>query len=230
MTLAELRELIRLISVVEAQNVSDAQIDVMINQAIREIAVSRRWKWLEKAANISTIVDGQTIAVPTDFEYAIALVDDDSDTVLEYLSPASFFKLWGNDTGNKGTTAFVWTVYTDTATSLPVIWLHPIPSAIDTNRYKLYYYKSITPLTSDSASPQFHSGFHWLIIEWVKWKLFEREEFWDQSEKSRQYFDKMLDQMEQWYSNRTSQHPFLVGETIRTRAPRDINLMALDLI
>ena len=235
MTRLEILNAARLISVVEGSNVTDAELNLLIEQAMQEINVARRWRFLEDEVSITTVVDQQRYALPANFDYAIALVDDDFDDRLQFVSPAEFFNNWGNDTGNGATMSHAWTIWgkkndagtTGTAT---YVWLHPIPSTADTARYKLYYYRKITSLAVDADVPEFHKGFHWAIVEWVRWKLYEREEFWDASEKARQQFEKLLADMEKWYSNLAQQHPYMYGEAFHIRFPRDINLRALDVI
>ncbi len=221
MTLVQLRTAIRNLTSVESLNVSDANLLVWINQAIYEISAMSRWRWLHANSNISAVASQQAYAVPADFDHAIALVDDDNDKRVEFLSPQKFFKLYGIDTGNTSDTALYWTFFENQ------IWLSPIPSAADTNRYVLHYYMKATVLAADGDSPAWHDAFHWAIVDWVCWKLWEREEFFDQAQTSREQFYMKVQEMMQWYNTVTEQEPLIVGDGHRLRIRKEPNLPVL---
>jgi hypothetical protein len=210
----------------ETQNVTDAQINTLINQGLHEIEVFTDWRFLQDFDNLTVVAGTQTYSIGTlttnTFNRAIALVDDDIDATVDYIPPSEFFSRYGNDTGNTSTRARTWTVFQGN------IYLHPIPSENDTARYRLYYFKTITELSGDSSVPEFHSGFHWMLVEYGKWKLWEREEYFDQAEKSRQYFNKMLEDMQHWYARVTREDPWIVGDGRFLKTYRDPNLPILD--
>ncbi len=209
MTLTELLEHVRLATVVEDTNVTDAQLTVILNQGIHEVSVATWWPFLEASAAFSAAASTQTYALSTvasDFNYAQALVDDDNDTTIEYLAAGDFFRRVGNDTGNESATADYWTIWEES------IYLSPIPSAADTNRYKLYYYKNATELSAGGDTPEWDEAFHWILVEYAKWKLYEREEYYDQAERSFIMFTRYLADMEAYYRKRVQRSPYLYGD------------------
>lgn len=220
MTLTELLEHIRLQVVIEDTNITDAQITVLINQAIHEIAVAADWPWLEASTTITLSDSTQTYALSSeasDFNRAQALVDDDNDETVEYISPSNFFALYGNDTGNESTQPRFWTIWEDN------IYISPIPEDDDTNRLTLYYYKNPTELSAGGDTPGFDEGFHWIIVEYAKWKLYEWAEYYDQAQRAAVTFVDYLEDMERWYSKRTSRIPFIVGDgTLRRQGDPNI--------
>jgi hypothetical protein len=209
---------IRLITVIEDTNVTDAEIVLLINSAIDEIGIADYWPWLEASTTLSLVADTQTIALPADFEFAIALVDDDHDRTVPYIAPSLFFFHYGNDTGNTGTQFSFFTIWED------VIYLTPTPSAADTNRLSLYYYKTPTQLSTGATLPEFHEAFHQMIVEYVKWKLFDREEYFDQSERAFITYTRYLSQMSSWYARRTKRMPAIAGDGIFRPESGDPNL------
>src|SRR5690606_32257560 len=102
---------------------------------------------------------------------------------------------YGNDSqGSHTTEAREWTVYEGK------VLLHPIPSEADSNRYTLYYYRQIAELDSDNDEPEFLDTFHWLCVEWVKWKLYEREAMSAESDRAFAMYAQLLERMRQWYT------------------------------
>lgn len=211
---------VRLLTLVEDTNVTDAEIVTLIDNAMQEIGIAHLWQFLQESATISLTAATQTYALPSGTEVLVSLVDDDRDRAIPYVGPEAFFQELGNDTGNTGTTPEFFTVWDD------VIYLSPIPSANDSNRITAYYYESITPLANGSASPEFHAAFHPMIVEYCKWKLYEREEYYDQAERSFITFTRYLDQMITWYTRRVKQSHYIVGDGV-WRRKGDMNIPSL---
>ncbi len=191
--------------------VSDAEIVLLIDSAMDEISTVSFWPFLEKNATVTAVADQQTYATPSDFLHAVALVDDDNDNAVTPLAPSAFFAQYGNDTGNKSTLADFWTIWEDN------IYLTPIPSTNDTNRWTLYYYRDITALANDAAIPEFHVSFHQGIVEFVKWKLWEREEFFDQADRSFARYLTYLARMKDFYITTIQRPPYIGGDGRRQR-------------
>jgi hypothetical protein len=189
----ELRSNIRLQTLIEDTNVTDTSINALINQGISEIAVQFTWPWLEETATISLAANTRTAALPGDYLFGAVLIDDDKDTELPFISSLEFFRRVGNDTGNTSANPDFYTIFEGS------IYFSPIPSANDTNRYTFYYYETPTTLSADGNSPAFNAAFHWVLVEYAKWKLYEREEYYDQSERARISYVSYLNDMIAWY-------------------------------
>jgi hypothetical protein len=212
---------IRLVTLLEDTNVTDAEIVLLINSAIDEVSIADYWPFLESSATMSTVDSVRTIALPTNFEYAVALVDDDNDETVPYIAPTQMWYEVGNDTGNEATTFRYWTIWEDK------VYLTPIPEANDTDRFTFYYYKSGTQLDAGATKPDWHEAFHNLIVEYVKWKLWDREEYFDQSERAFITYSRYLDAMSTWYARRAKRSPWIGGDG-RRRPFRDYNVPLLN--
>lgn len=191
--------------------VTDAEIILLIDSCMDEISTVSFWPFLQKNATVTAVADQQTYAVPNDFMYAVALIDDDNDNTVAQISPQSFFAQFGNDTGNKSTFAEFWMIWENK------IYLSPIPSTNDTDRWSLYYYRDMTALANDAAIPEFHVSFHQGIVEFVKWKLWEREEFFDQADRSFNRYLIYLARMEEFYISQIRRTPYIIGDGRRQR-------------
>lgn len=221
-----LRSNIRLVTLLETQSVTDAQLNTLINQGLHEIEVYTDWRFLQDHDDLNVVANTQSYSLATltnnTFNRAIALVDDDIDRTVDFIPPSEFFHRHGKDTGNTGPRARTWTIYQGS------LYLHPTPSANDTARYRLHYYKTITELGADGSSPEFHQGFHWMIVDYCKWKLWEREEYFDEARVARNDFYQKLDEMEKWYARTTREDPWIYGDGRYLKTYRDPNLPVLD--
>lgn len=186
--------------------ITDAQINTIINQGMYEIATQAQWPWLEESATISLVDSTRTVALPSNYDYGAVLVDDDNDHGIDYMAPSLFFKITGNDTGNESATPSFWTLWDG------VIYLHPIPSANDSNRLTLYYYKEVTTLAADGDSPAFHEAYHWALVEYGKWKLWDNQEYFDQAERAFITYSRYISDMMSFYATRTKGVPFVAGD------------------
>lgn len=208
---------VRLLTLIDSTNVSDADIVTIINNGMQEISVMSDWAWLEETATASLTDSQQTVALPNDFDRLIALVDVDNDEALTYMSPPRFFKLYGGDT-NESTNPEVFTIFEG------AIHLYPTPKADDTDRLLLYYYEDVTTLSSGGDTPAFHAAFHPMLVEYCKWKLYEREEYYDQSERAFITFSRYLNNMVEWYARRYKRNPYIAGDGDRHGRVVDPNL------
>ena len=152
----------------------------------------------------------------------LAVVDDDNDRIVEYIAPQTYFNFYGNDTGNTSTSINFYTIWED------LIYITPIPSTNDTNRLKLYYYKSGTQLSAGSTKPDWHEAFHQVLVEYVKWKLWEREEYFDQSERAFIAYARYLSAMSSWYARRAKRMPAVYGGGVFRPRPGDPNVPLLN--
>lgn len=202
----EIRNNARAQTLVESASVSDAEIDNLIELAMSEIEVAFPWPFLESAVPYDIEEGYGALDLPADFSYGAVLIDVDDNTRIEFLSPTTFFSTFGDDTDRTGTDVLCFTIWQNT------IQLHPIPSEDDGQRLNLYYYRNITPLETDGESPEFHTAFHWAVVEYCKWKLYEREEYYDQSERSRIIYASYLQDMVTFYQDRMKRAPWTAGD------------------
>jgi hypothetical protein len=212
---------VRMQTLIESTNVTDAEIVLLIDSAMDEIGVADFWPFLEASATMSTVDATRTIALPADFEFAVALVDDDNDETVPYVAPSVMWHHYGNDTGNTGTSFNFWTIWENK------LYLTPIPNGADTDRFTLYYYKTITALATGASVPEFHEAFHQVVVEYVKWKLWDREEYFDQSERAFITYARYLSQMQAWYARRAKRSPYVAGDGMFRPVQGDPNIPSL---
>jgi hypothetical protein len=213
---------IRMVTLLEDTNVTDAEIVLLINQGVDEISIADYWPFLEASATVTITDSTQGTNLPSDFEYQEALVDDDKDEVLPYIAPSLFFSMVGNDTGNEATDPKFYTIWAGQ------FLFSPVPKTTDSARYTTYYYKSGTQLSAGSTDLDWHEGFHQIIVEYVKWKLWDREEYFDQSERAFITYSRYLMAMKSFYSRRTRRMPGVAGDGHFQRPFGDPNVPLLN--
>lgn len=206
MNRGEIRDNIRLTTLLESTSISSTEIDTLIDQVNYEIGAASKWPFLQTSVDITTVATTATYALPADFWYGSMIIDADNDIPLEPLSAEQAYKLYGDGLGTTTTTATEFWLWGTN------IQLYPVPSANDTDRYTLYYYKEISAFANDAASPEFDPAFHWLLVDGVKAKLWEREEYWEQAERSRMNYERRLNEMMIYYMNRFRTFPFVYGD------------------
>ena len=211
---------IRTVTNIPVATVSDAEVIVIINNGMSEIGVIRRWKFLEASTTITLVAATQAYSLPNDFEFAHSLVDDDNDNTIPYISPSALFGLTGNDTGNTNTTADYWTIWKEK------IQFAPIPSTNDTARYTINFYKTITTLSSGNTTPEFQEAFHPMLVEYAKWKLWDKEEYFNQADRAFALYNNYLLDMIKYYENYMERMPLMWGEG-RPRGFFDPNIREL---
>ncbi|MEK0326782.1 MAG: hypothetical protein QQN63_13870, partial [Nitrosopumilus sp.] len=81
MTRLEILNQVRLMMLTTTASVTDAEIILLIDTCMDEISTISFWPFLQKNATITAVADQQTYAVPNDFMYAVALIDDDNDNI-----------------------------------------------------------------------------------------------------------------------------------------------------
>lgn len=206
MTGTQIAALVRQQTLIEDTNVADADLLLLINLGIQEIeAAYPGWPWLEETAVVGVTDSTTTTALPANFSYAIALHDIVNDVQLEYMSPSAFFRLFGSRSDEEGN-PLVFTIFEGA-----FHWF-PTPAASDADQLLLYYAETATTLSTLSDTPAFAAQFHWALVEYCKWKLYEREEYYDQSERSRIMFASYVQNMVTYYQNRVKREPFMFGD------------------
>ena len=219
MNLLDIRTFVRLSAVIEDTNITDIQINTLINQGYHELSIIFPWPWLETTADFTVSPNVRTYALPTNFDYRIAMIDTNLDKAIQHVAAKDYFELYGQDSSSTGKAAEFWTIYDGS------VYFTPVPSTAITAAYTLYYYKNITTLVLDDDIPAFHDAFHWALVEYTKWKLFDREEFFAQSERSFITWTRYLNEMLTWYGSPVKKAPFLWGDGAQKRVFNNLTIL-----
>lgn len=215
MTRDQILAQIRSQTLVEDTNVSDADIVILINQGMNEIeAAYQGWPFLADVDILGVSASDHTVAVGADFSYGMKLIDTVEEMPIVYVSPSAWFSLYEGKQDDEGDPR-VFTIWDGN------ILLYPTPDATDNDRLNLYFYTTITELSSGSSTPTFHKAFHWALVEYGKWRLYEREEYYEESERARLSFITYINQMVTYYQNQMKRELMIFGDGARDHRWQD---------
>ena len=211
--LAAIRDWVREQTLVESTDWSNTKILNVINQGIRDLSVRFPWPFLATSNTLTTVAAQQAYTYDTISDFAgtaqklfeiEAIVDMDGRVKLEEIPAADAFKLYGGDmpTTTGATHFFTWG---------SSIYLLPTPSANDTDRYTVYYYRSPTELANDTDTPEWDARFHMVLAEYAIAKVWEREEEIGKSRAADQRYNEGVERMAQFYLNRAQDYPAVLG-------------------
>lgn len=201
-TRTELRDLVRTQTLVEVDDLTDAKVDNLFDQAIRDVSVRFDWPYLAKIDTIAVTNGTDTYALPADCDRVHTILLAGSTAPLEEvaastglsaegLSPSSgtpsWFFIWGEN--------FV---------------LRPVPDA--DNTLTVYYFRTPTLMTDDAHEPEFADQFHYVLTDFVMQQLWEREEDFEKGNVYKDRYLQGVEQMARFYLNRAKDAPLVIGE------------------
>jgi len=216
--LTTLRNWARRITIVEDTSVTNAQIEELINQGYHELSTVFPWSWLETTGDFTVTKDVRSYDLPDNFDYGITMIDTNTDKAIEYVASKDFFEETGQDSSLTSAAATLWTIFADK------VYFHPVPSTSTTAAYTLYYYSQITELTAEDE-PNFHKAFHWALVEYLKWKLYDREEYFAQSERAFITWSRYLNEMIVFYNSKTKWSSFIWGDGRKVRTFNNLTIL-----
>ena len=189
---------IRSISKVNTLNVTDADLVLMVNEGVLAVAAAHRWPFLVDTASIGVTAAQETYTFSslsiTDFEMAWMMYGTAEDQLLVPITYQQRMTRWADDppTATEGEYFYI----SEDSLSIGIV---PVPSATEASAYTLVYYKTATVMATGGALPEWNAAFHDVLVDYVLAILYEREEFYDQSEAARQKFDVKLSKMKRFY-------------------------------
>lgn len=208
-TRGEIRDWVRQQTLVESDDFSDAKLNTVLDQGIREIAMAHRWPFLEASTTFQTTEDVAGYPFPSDFARLEAVYFDGGDPLVE-TTRRDAQKEFGDETASEAERYYFWQEQ---------INLAPIPNVafVDVN---VDYQREPTLLANDTDVPEFHSAFHMILAEYGAAKVWEREEDLERSAFHARMFARGVRDMIDFYSARGKDDPIIFGEnTARVRTP-----------
>lgn len=202
-TLAEIRTWVRTQTLVDTDEMSNTVLLTILNQAIEDVASTTSWPWLEASTTITTVADQNNYSLPADFAKLEALYFDDRDLIVETTRRRAK-QVHGTDT----------TMYPDQFYFYgEEIVFAPTPSTSSLT-INLDYQKTPTALSSDSDTPEWHTGFHYIIAEYAAAKVWEREEDLEKVGYHMGAFYDGINRMMMFYASRSEDAPLVIGGSI----------------
>lgn len=198
---SDIRDYARELTLVESDDWSDAKVNALINQGIRELSTLYDWPYLEAEDTISLLADQDEYSLPSDFSDLIEVIGDGGEELTETTRRRAQRKYLGNDGGTPEEFYFF----------KEKIYFVPTPSSPSFSTVVIDYHRTPTTLNNDVDVPEFHETFHLIIADYAAAKIWEREEDFH---RSNFYMGKFYDgglRMMNHYRNRSQDAPLIVG-------------------
>lgn len=218
MNRGNIRDAIRRQTLNNASDISDADLNDVIDEAYYVVSQAADWPWLETSTNVSVTANTVEYALPADFARLQGIVRSGKQKRLSQISFEYYLDRYGNNP----------------PTSTEGVWFYirgdnfgivPVPSANEANAYILYYFKTPTLMAADTDQPEWTPAFHHILVDYGVYRVFYREEYFQEAETAFQHFMAGLGQMMSFYNRRNNQnYPLVVGDGVQRRAVWDDRL------
>jgi hypothetical protein len=206
MTVDEIRAMVRLSTMVDSGEISDAELLTFINEGIMDVSMRDNWEWLEAETTFTTVAATQAYTESDtvsgdEWQEVIFVTRSGDDEPLHPISMRQAHARWGDDV-ESGTPQFYY-IYKES------IYLAPIPDAAET--IKVHYVPPPSELTAGSDTPAWLSTYHHVLVDYVESRVWAQQEDYSKSQISlARYFDR-IDEMRRAYGKRTNTGPWVVG-------------------
>lgn len=189
-------------TLLETDDISNTDVDAIINQGLRKISTQFPWPWLATSTT-QVLSDGvQSYALPSDLDHLEKVIYVGKSIPLEEVSSLEAWHRKGDQFASGDPTHFfIWG---------EDLMLSPIPTSTS-GSIKLYYYKRPTALTDDTDEPPFAEQFHLILADYTIARLWEREEDFSKAEEAERAFLTGVNDMARYYLNRATDHPTVFG-------------------
>ena len=210
MTVDEIRTAVRLATLIDSGDVSDAALLTMINDSIYHVSQMVDAPWLEDEETLTTIASTQAYLLSgftAEVEQITKIREPSVHRSLVPISKQMAYEMWG-DNVSSSTAKFYYI-------EQEKINLIPIPDAILV--YKVNFIKAPAVLTTGSDTPAWLTSFHNIVVDYVVARIWEREEDFQKAAFTQQKFDQRLRAMMQTYESRAGNAPWAVGAGLEVR-------------
>lgn len=189
-------------TLLESDDIADADVNSIINQGLRKVSTQFPWPWLATSST-QALSDGvQSYALPADLDRLEKVIYVGKSIPLEEVSALEAWHRKGDQFASGDPSHFfIWG---------ESLLLSPIPTATS-GSIKLYYYQSPTAFTDDTDVPPFAEQFHLVLADFTIARLWEREEDFSKAQEAEVAFINGVNDMARYYLNRATDHPTVFG-------------------
>ena len=191
-------------------DVSDADVFAILNEGIQEISGLERWDFLYKRSTLTTVAATAEITLPADFQFMDFVQEiGKSNGPLLQISFQEYSYRFGDDATSSATARYYYLRHDD---GTQKIGIYPTPSASTTDKFEIFYFKQPTELAATDDSPEWDATHHNILVDYAAYRLWEREEYFDEAERAFRRYTRRLGDMVRFYNKRDKVHRFVVGD------------------
>jgi hypothetical protein len=190
---------------------TDAHILTIINEGGGYVSGLHRWPFLLNGPTNITVVAGTVEYALNTAAWAVnTVVRAGKSRMLKEVSYDNYLRAVGDDpTSSSEATHYYLKADTTTPTTLN-LGLYPTPSANESNAYKYTWFKTWTDLTT--GSPIWHAQFHSILVDYGAYRLWEREEYFDEARDAYGRFTRTLKDMIRFYNMQSRDTELIYGD------------------
>ncbi len=191
-------------------DVSDADVFAVLNEGINDVSSLTRWPFLYKSATISVTASTVEASLPADFRMmGTVMVDGKRNSPLIQISHDEYLYRFGDNATSQADGRYFYLRFDDGTES---IGFYPTPAATESDHYDIYYYRSPTELSGSSDEPEWDSQFHPILVDYAAYRLWEREEYFEEAQSAFQRYVRRFADMVRYYNMRNHTNRLIVGD------------------
>lgn len=211
MTVDEVIAAVRLKTLIDAVDVSDADMTTWINEGMDDVDQRMDWEFLEREETLTTVASQQAYPL-TDFpEEVVAIMSVNEEGRRRRVIPVSkeyAATIWGDNVNEASRAAYFYLFQED-------IYLVPIPSSV--KNYLVAFHTQMPQVTSGSDTFPWFERYHRIMIDYVESKTWEREEDFEKAFIAIQRFELGVRRLQLAYQNRAGYTPWTMGRGLNQR-------------
>jgi len=192
-----------------------AKLNQFINDAQRDILNSRRFTFMEREADVTTVIGSDTISgQPTDMAVPLHLrvyTPVGNAIMLDYMEYEDFDRAVPNINNVGSTAPSAWRIFNNT------IYVYPLANA--EYALKLKYVKNADELTGDASVPEIPEAFSEILVLGAYKRALEHNDDFDLSQVIQSQIDELADKMDERYK-RQAGFPHIMRQPNRTTRTR----------
>ena len=206
MTVTEILAAIRRQTLVTSTtgDLSDADLTEIFEEGYNIVSATHRWPWLEASANLDVTAATVAVTLPTGFAFMRAIVRNGKSYSLQEIPQDKYLHLVGDNPTTSTDARFFYITNT-------TVGFYPTPSATEVGAYICFYYKNPT-IPTGASSPEWASQFHHILVDYGSYRVWEREEYFDESQNAYGRFVRGLKDMIRFYNMRSMEGQLIYGD------------------
>lgn len=207
MTISELIDRVRLKTLIDDTDITDAEMLLWFNDGLFDIAMRQEWDWLYDTEDITTVASQANYTLSNTWTQIISIQEDATKNRLVPISYDYASALYGDDYPEAARARYYYILNGD-------VYLVPTPSASSDTYHVMQRVIPTQFTTVASDEPPFLELFHPVLAEYVEARVWEREEDLEKKEDAQLRFELGIRRMQFLYNNRGNRVPWAVGDGI----------------
>lgn len=221
MTGAQIIARVREQSLISTTQFADADILLLLNEGERFVSSLEKWPYLFTSSNEDYTATQREYDLSADLSISdMAFIEQVVDKYshkkkLVHISFQEYLDMYGDDPPD-GNARYFYLTGADTLGLVPV----PSTTTATSTGFTIYYYKTPTVMASTAASPEWIAQLHDILVDYGLYRVWEREEYFDEAAKAYSRFVEGVALMKRYYNMRTTDSPVVFGDGTWSRRVR----------